>query len=50
MANGNEERDRRFIPDGMTETVVYPSPQERGGFRPTVPKRNRGCDGRIFVR
>ena len=49
MADANEERDRGVIPHGMTETVVYRSPQERGGFRRTVPKRNRECDGRIFA-
>ena len=40
MANGNEERHRHFILEGVTETEAYRSPQQ-GRSRPNIPSQDR---------
>ena len=44
MTNGNQERHRHFILEGVTETEPYRS--RGGGGRPQIPARNRDQHGR----
>lgn len=44
MTNGNKERHRHFILEGITETEPYQS--RSGGGRPQIPARNRDQHGR----
>ena len=44
MTNGNQERQRHFILEGVTETEPYQS--RGGGGRPQIPARNRDQHGR----
>ena len=50
MANGNDNRNRHFILDGVTETEVYRSPQGRRDRRPAVPERNRESHGGTLLK